>query len=117
VVADDQPMSRRLAFNTILDTHPGQYPTCRLLHPHGAALQRDRAAQAQEPETENAQGKSHRQRHSAPDGTDVHVVSGARKRFRAEGAISLRSSSVRKSMVPNSRSQAGGPPMRAPMAK
>src|ERR1017187_8950183 len=110
-------MGGRQAFNLVLDAEAGENTLGRCLDPERPALQCDGSAHSKRPVTKNAQEEGHCQRHSAPEGTETHVVRGARKRFRAECEISLRSSSVRKPMVPNSLPQDGGPPMRAPMAR
>src|ERR1035441_7531211 len=108
-------MSWRLAFHVITDAHAGENHAASLLNPQGAHLHRQWAAQLQKPITKNAQNQSPSQRHSAPQSVKTHCVSGARKRLRAECESNFRSSSVRKSMVPNSRSQAGGPLMVRPV--
>jgi hypothetical protein len=117
VVGHNQSMIRRSPVDAIVNSHPCQYPASSLLGPQRATLQRNWTAQPKQPIADNAEGQSQYQRHSAPDRAKAHVVRGVRKRLRAEGESNFRSSSVRKSMVPNSLSQAGGQQTRAPIAR
>src|SRR5580658_596576 len=117
MVGNHQAANGALAFNRNVDAQADQDATTRRLEPDRTALERKRAAYADEPVMNNASCKGKRQRHSAPAAAQHHGASGARKRLRAAGESISRSSKVRKSMVRNSRSKAGGAAMRAPMAR
>lgn len=117
MIGDDDAMRRRYAFHVTANMQAGQNQATRSLQPSGPLLERQRAANAQKPIAKDAMNQCNAQRHSASDATPGQEVKGARKRLRAEGANNFRSSSVRKSIVPNSRSHAGGAQMRAPIAR
>src|SRR5208337_653593 len=100
-----------------IDIQAGQQPASCLLPPARLPLKRDWAAQTKQPVADYGKKELESQRHSAPDPPQRHCVRGARNRWRAAAETVFRSSNVRKSMVPNSRSQAGGAAIRAPIAR
>lgn len=95
----------------------GQHSATRFVHPECALLQSERATQAAHGKIQCTHCQRNAQLRSAPDNTQFHGASGARNRFLAACDSAAMSSRVRKSMVPNSRSHAGGAQMRAPIAK
>src|SRR5208337_954312 len=108
---------RWLPFHVPFDPQAPENPAGRLLQPQRALFKRHGTTHALEPVMQNAECQCKHQRHSAPEPPQHHEVNGARKRWRAAADSNLRSRSVRKSMVRNSRSQAGGAAIRAPMAR
>ena len=117
MIRHHQPANRRLALHLGSDVEHFQNCPRRTLQPQSAPIQCHWPAQAIEPVTNNAHCESERQRHSAPHPAHCQSVSGARKRWRAAAESRFKSRSVRKSMVRNSRSHAGGAAMRAPIAR
>src|SRR5512146_290890 len=101
-------MRSRFTLDRVGNIQAFQNPARTSLHPDCAPFKRARTLKAKEPEGYDASDDFKSQRHSAPGPAQAHCVSEARKRLRAAVEIDLRSSSVRKSIVPNSRSQAGG---------
>ena len=118
VIRNHQPAGRRLAFH-LRSRCPGtSEPRAPLPAATGRAAPASCGPRTRlQPVAKNAECESECQRHSAPDPAQRHSVSGARKRLRAAAESNFRSRSVRKSMVRNSRSQAGGAAMRAPIAR
>ena len=122
-----------LALDAIVDSHGVEGEVGTVLEPLGALFEGEAAAAEDggQPHTgkgdeaaREAEGEDEPAEESAcGSGCDArlrrggHEVSGARNRFRAEEVMARRSISVRKSMVPNSRSQAGALAMRAPIAR
>jgi len=116
VIGDEESTLRARAFDGEADVEQAHDKDAGFVLPQGAALHGVWACEAHEQGACEAVEECEPERHSAPDRAKIHCVSGARKRLRAEAESCLRSSRVRKSMVPKSRSQAGGAAMRAPMA-
>ena len=101
MICGHQPVRRRPAMNPGVNAQGSHNPACRRPHPLRTLEKRNVAAQAEQPKRNRIRGQGKSQRHSAPEGTQTHWVSGARNRLRAADESSFRSSSVRKSMVPN----------------
>ena len=117
VVRHKQTAGGRAAGDQGSDSQTPHHKPRGRLKPEGAALESKRTPQVCKPQAENAHRKCKDQRHSAPDPSKVHGVSGARNRLRAADNSIFKSSRVRKSIVPNSRSHAGGAQIRAPMVR
>src|SRR5581483_1166313 len=117
MVGDDQPLGRNSSFHSGVNPKAGEHAARCRLQPQRALLQRKRATHADQPEAKRTRRKSESQRDRPPEAAEDQCVSGARNRLRAAAESDLRSSNVKKSIVRNSRSHAGGAAMRAPMAR
>src|SRR5580698_5411666 len=117
VVGNNETGLRCRTFYRERNREPAQYKSTRCAHPLCALRKRQSGLPQTQPPIPHKQLQKCEQKEDKPQSAAekaLYCSSSSRNRFLAAGVSCRRSSSVRKSIVPNSRSHAGSPQIRAP---